>query len=83
MTVLRLYARESHGRFEDLQHEMGLDECGGGCPAPGDFIIASRAGDSGTVWDVKARYFKPKGFGDYIALIVEERDATAAEIDLF
>lgn len=83
MTVLRLYARESHGRFEDLQHEMGLDECGGVCPAPGDFIIASRAGDSGTVWDVKARYFKPKGFGDYIALIVEERDATAAEIDLF
>ncbi|MFT4954912.1 MAG: hypothetical protein ACI8U3_001286 [Brevundimonas sp.] len=83
MTVLCLYGRESHGHFEDLQHEMGLEECGGLGPAPGDFISASRAGASRTVWDVKARYFKPKGFGDYMALIVEKRDARPDEIDRF
>jgi len=83
MTVLRLYAREAGGRFEDLKHEMDLSECGGVCPAPGDHIMASWSGEAGTVWDVKGRYFKAKGFEDYIVLIVEERDARPDEIDLF
>jgi hypothetical protein len=79
MTILRLYSQGRDGRLEDMQHEIGLSECGGVCPAPGDHILASRD----TVWDVKSRYFKSKGGDDYIVLVVEERDARADEIDLF
>lgn len=83
MTILRLYSRGHDGRLEDLQHDIGLSECAGVCPAVGDHIVASAKGSSGTLWEVKGRFFKTKGHDEYVVLIVEERDAHPGEIDLF
>ena len=83
MPIIRLYARNASGRLEDLQHDLDISECAGVCPVPGDHIVASKVGDSGTLWEVKGRYFKARGHDDYVVLVVQERDARPEEIDLF
>lgn len=83
MPIARLYARGAGGRLEDLQHDIDLSECAGVCPVKGDHIVASKAGQSGTLWEVQGRYFKVRGHDDYVVLIVEERDARPDEVDLF
>ncbi len=83
MPIARLYARGAGGRLEDLQHDIDLSECAGVCPVKGDHIVASKVGDSGTLWEVTDRYFKARGLDDYVVLIVEERDARPDEVELF
>lgn len=83
MPIARLYARGAGGRLEDLQHDIDLSECAGVCPTAGDHIVGSRVGESGTLWEVTGRYFKARGHGEYVVLIVQERDARPDEIDLF
>ncbi|QTN20844.1 hypothetical protein HZ989_07310 [Brevundimonas sp. AJA228-03] len=83
MPIARLYARGAEGRLEDLQHDIDLSECAGVCPMKGDHIVASKVGQSGTLWEVQERYFKARGHDDYVVLIVEERDARPDEVDLF
>lgn len=83
MPIIRLYARDARGRLEDLRHDIDLTECAGVCPATGDHIVASKVGESGTLWEVKGRYFKARGHDDYVVLVVEERDARPEEIELF
>ena len=83
MTILRLYSRRADGRLEDMQHDIDLSECAGVCPVVGDHILASVHGDAGTLWEVRARYFKTKGQDDYVVLVVDERDAHPGEVDLF
>lgn len=52
MTVIRLYAAGPSGQLEDLQHGLGLEECGGVCPAPGDQIVSSWTEGDASIWVV-------------------------------
>ena len=94
-TVVRLYDTVG-GALTDLEEEFSVnDDLGGTLPMPGDLIVDPgvptgadrREPTDRTVYEVKARYFrpdkKPRDGIQYVVLVVGIRPGDEEERDLF
>lgn len=90
LTSIRIHMRDDKGLIFDSGRDFGLEVFGGVCPVVGDTIVDPGARDGAdrhlpenrTVWKVTDRIFQAKGEDDYVVLVVSERAATEAEVNL-
>lgn len=87
--AVRIYQADD-GVIRDMTDEYGVDNLAGQVPMVGDYIINSfmeRGKDRNDptnygLLKVVARYFRPKGNDDYVAIVVENQQAGREHIEL-
>jgi hypothetical protein len=86
--ILRIVLLTDDGVLEDIGKEFDVFDLGGEVPNAGDWILQRgvSAGrdrslpENRKVWEVVRRIFQAKGHGgEYIVLVVRERQVTAGE----
>lgn len=86
-TTIRIYLRHSHGQLDDMSEAFDLTQFAGQVPVIGDVILEPGVLDgldrtdpaNRRLWQVVGRIFNPRDLEDYVLLVVEERNLTAAE----
>lgn len=81
LTTIRICYRKANGEVTDADWDFDLEQCGGILPNIGDEIIDPGVAPeldrsvpaNRTIWKVVRRVFNAKDQGDFMALIVEER----------
>ena len=77
--------------LEDRNEDYPVEHFGGTLPSPGDWILkpAVAAGadrrdpENRRIWEVIRRVYNPKDLaGEYVALVVKERLAKSADLEL-
>lgn len=87
---IRIYFREADGTLSDSQQDFDPESFGGIVPAIGDMIVEPGVPSfldrhdpaNRVIWDVVGRVFNPRDLNDYVALIVEPRNANPCEYDV-
>lgn len=88
-SIVRIYMRRDDV-IQDMSDEYGVENLAGQVPMVGDYIIDTfmdRSLDRNDpsnygLLKVVARYFRPKGNDNYVAVVVEREAAGQEHIDL-